>query len=138
MRALLLAAIRFYQRRISPHKGFCCAYRAHTARASCSSLGLRAVRRYGALAGLAVLNRRLYLCGVAHRRFSSVMRPQRQQRGDCDCDLPCDSSCDLPGPRSCPAGECLDFGSCDWGRGKSKDDTKDKDGERHVHIPGQG
>ena len=29
------ATIRFYQRRLSPHKGFCCAYRAHTGRRSC-------------------------------------------------------------------------------------------------------
>ena len=121
--ALVISAIRFYQRRLSPHKGFCCAYRAHTGRQSCSTLGLRAVRRYGALTGLAVLRRRLYLCGVAHRRYGMARRPALAQRGDCDCDLPCDF--DFSG-----LGSCVDCGSCDWGSGKKKD----KD-ETRVHIP---
>ena len=34
-----LAAIRFYQRWISPYKGFRCAYGAHSGRCSCSTLG---------------------------------------------------------------------------------------------------
>ena len=38
MRALALVAIGAYQRYVSPYKGFCCAYRAHTSRASCSAL----------------------------------------------------------------------------------------------------
>ena len=44
-------AIGAYQRYLSPYKGFCCAYRAHTGRASCSALGARVIRRHGLLAG---------------------------------------------------------------------------------------
>ena len=122
MRRLLIAAIRFYQRHISPRKGFCCAYRAHTGRHSCSTLGLRAVRRYGAMQGLGVLRRRLYLCGVVHRRYATQPRPALAQRGDCDCDLPCDFDFGSL--------DCLNCGSCDWGSGKKKD----KD-EQRVYIP---
>lgn len=126
-----LAAIRFYQRFISPHKGFRCAYHAHTGRQSCSHLGLRAVRRYGALSGLAVLRQRLYLCGVAHRRYSVPhRRPPLSQRGDCDI-VPCD--CDLPSTKSCSfAGDILsNCGSCDWPERK----RKDKDKEREIYLP---
>ena len=120
MRTLVLSAIRLYQRHISPWKGFCCAYRVHTGRQSCSTLGLRAVRRYGVLTGLAVLRRRLYLCGVAHRRYGEPpMRPWRAQRGDCDCDLPCDFDCSF----------IPDCGSCDWFGRKKKED------EPPVHVP---
>ncbi|MDP2829197.1 MAG: membrane protein insertion efficiency factor YidD [Sulfuricellaceae bacterium] len=135
---LALAAILAYQRHISPHKGFCCAYRQHTGRASCSSLGYRAIRRHGLLGGFALLHKRTGLCGVAHRRYSpEVVRPFRSQRGDCDLlVLPCDSGCDLG--CNLPSGKnmswCCDLasncGSCDWPERKRKDKL-DKD----VYIP---
>jgi len=124
MRAFVLAAISAYQRYLSPRKGFCCAYRAHTGRKSCSTLGFRAVRRYGVVLGLTVLRRRLYLCGVAHRRYAvPCRRPLRSQRGDCDvgCDLPVDAI------------SCCDAGSCDWP--DLHQTRKRNDSERHMHIP---
>lgn len=126
MQLLVLWAIRIYQRFISSHKGFCCAYRAHTGRASCSSLGYRVVRRYGAVNGLAVLRKRLYLCGVAHRRYSPpYRRPMVAQRGDCDigCSGDCGSVLDYA--------SCLDCGSCDWPNTKERSGEK----EQYVHIP---
>lgn len=60
MKILVLAAIRFYQRKLSPHKGFSCAYAACTGHARCSALGYRAVRRLGVWHGLSVLDRRLH------------------------------------------------------------------------------
>ena len=147
MKFLVLSAIRFYQRHISPYKGFCCAYRAHTGRASCSMLGYRAVRYHGAWRGLAVLRQRLAKCGVAHRRFSGgspVNRPPatfRRQAGFCDvpCDLPCDApcdvgACDVSGPdlacdilSNCPSGDCGD-----WRSSKKK---KRREEEEKVYLP---
>lgn len=131
MRRLLMSAIRFYQRVISPRKGFRCAYRAHTRRAGCSGLGLRAVRRYGAWGGLVVLKKRMHLCGVAHRRFlPRAIRPPARQRGDCDigCDMPCD--CDFPSLDLSDFFRGADCCSCDW------PDRKDKgSGDKYVYIP---
>ncbi|QYF94493.1 membrane protein insertion efficiency factor YidD [Massilia sp. PAMC28688] len=98
---LALAAIRLYQTVLSPYKGFRCAYAATTGCASCSTLGYRAIRRFGLFDGLIVLQWRFEECGKAYRRN----RPRRpmalgHQRGDCDCggcdaiDLDC-CSCDL-------------------------------------------
>lgn len=137
LRRLALAAIRAYQRHLSPHKGYRCAYRQHTGRASCSALGYRAIRRKGLLAGLALLRRRTGLCGIAHRRFHAPgRRLPAAQRGDCDlgCDLPCDL--DLPGGRglsgACDLLSCCDCGSCDWPNRKSR---QRRDAERFVHLP---
>ena len=118
MRRLLLAAIVAYQRWLSPHKGFSCAYRAHMGRASCSALGHRAIRRHGVLAGVAILRQRLHLCGVTHRRLSTVRRPPLAQRGDCDlgCDLPCDGDDCL---RVSRWADCCDLG-CGRDRRKQK------------------
>lgn len=139
MRAFVLAAISAYQRFLSPYKGFCCAYRAHTGRQSCSTLGFRAIRRFGILAGLAVLRRRTFLCGVAHRRYGGLRRhPFNSQSGFCDmgCDLPSDLSCDLPSTGSSSSGSgltdcCCDAANCDW-------PSKKKNGqqpEQKVYLP---
>ena len=124
MKALALAAIRFYQRFISPRKGFCCAYAAYTGDASCSALGYRAIRRFGLRHGMAVLERRLARCGAACTMLARAPQPrapsQRRQAGFLDCGG-CDvGGCgDLPG---CSGGkgaglnvaDCLNCGSCDW------------------------
>ena len=116
---LLLYAIRAYQRFLSPHKGFSCAYRIHTGRASCSNLGFRAVRRYGALAGIAILLNRTNRCGDIHRQLTPK-RPFTYQRGE--CDFGCDG-CDLPSGKT--LANCCEFAdccSCDWPRRKRKND----------------
>ncbi len=140
MRAFILAAIGIYQRHLSSRKGYCCAYRTHTGRKSCSVLGFRAVRRYGTILGLLVLRRRLYLCGVAYRRYADLPsrpRPPRGQRGDCDpgCDAPCDgpdASCDWSHGKKCFRAadfcECLD---CDFPRRE----RRNKGEEQYIHIP---
>ena len=109
-RALLLAAIRGYRRHLSPRKGFACAYRVHAGCASCSSLGLRAISRYGAWRGLGVLRLRLEQCRLVAeerraRRFTLVA-----QAGFIDCDVPCDASC-VDGS-ACDA--CAWTGTGDW------------------------
>lgn len=138
LRALVLAAIRVYQRHVSPHKGFVCAYRLHTGRASCSTLGWRAVRRWGVWRGLAVLRRRLLRCGVAHRRFvgTAPWRPHATQRGDCDvlaCGLDCahPGGCNGPSLQECAG--CCDGCSCDWPDRRTR--QADSAAEAQVHIP---
>ena len=96
--SLALRAIRAYQRFLSPRKGFSCAYRCATGRDGCSGYGYRVIGSFGLLAGLALLRRRLRLCGETHRRRPVVPNPVLYyQRGD--CDLPCDIPCDAVG---CP------------------------------------
>lgn len=112
---LALYLVRFYQRFISPYKGFSCAYRLHTGRAGCSQLGYRAIRRFGVPGGLRVLNRRLERCSEVyhdhcqhhHQHNSRPAMPAQRgfvDCGGCDvpsggCDLPCDAaSCDVATP----------------------------------------
>ena len=141
MRHALLIAIRAYQRYISPHKGFCCAYREHTGGPSCSALGYRAVRRYGVFTGLALVRQRTYRCGVVHRRYRlQPVLAHHSQRGVCDigCDLPCDGGCDGPGgggfSKFFDFLSCCDIGSCDWSDRK----RKSREGEKYVYIPPRG
>lgn len=121
MKTLLLAAIRFYQRIISPRKGFRCAYAACTGHASCSALGYRAVRRFGAWHGLLVLNGRLEKCGIAYRRYRPAAL--QGQAGFLDCDCGGDGCVDC------------DLADCSWGSENKKSKKKKRD--RDVVIPPQ-
>ena len=115
--ALALAAIRFYQRRISPHKGFSCALRIATGGASCSAYGYAVIERFGLARGLGLLQRRLELCGHVHRRAHALapLHPRLQyQRGFCDVPA-CDGPCDLPchGHDGCLSADTVsDMASC--------------------------
>ena len=115
MRELALAAIGVYQRYISPHKGFCCAYRAHTGAASCSALGARVIRRHGLFAGCVLLRQRLKRCGEVYRQCHPPgQRPLAAQRGDCDV------GCDTPGD-GCDVSDACDCCDCDFPDRKRKD-----------------
>lgn len=115
--ALALAAIGFYQRRISPHKGFSCALRVATGGASCSAYGYAVIERFGLARGLGLLQRRLELCGHVHRRASASAPPHprlKYQRGFCDglaCDVPCELPCH--GHGGCMSADtALDMADC--------------------------
>lgn len=137
---IALDFIRIYQGYISPYKGFSCAYRVHTGRQSCSELGFRAIRKYGLVAGISVLRKRTYLCGVVHRRNHMIYtkRPPISQRGDCDlpCDSPCDLDCDLSSGKSCSRWldglSCCDSYGCDWSQ---RNKRKQQDKEKTIYIP---
>ncbi|WP_396270181.1 membrane protein insertion efficiency factor YidD [Ideonella sp.] len=158
MQRLVLWAIEVYQRHLSPRKGFSCAYRCHTGHASCSQLGWRAVRRWGAVGGLQVLRQRLFMCGVAYRRYGPLQParrgvyrgPRAAQQGE--CDIGCDAPCDSPGGKDCGGGggrsgcgfgdalRCADCFSCDlWERRKDRPSSRRKGkgwgDEKYVYIP---
>ena len=106
-----MRAIRGYQRYLSPHKGFNCAYRCATGRDGCSGYGYRVIERFGLMIGCALLRRRLTLCGDTGRKRALAVNPVlHYQRGDCDpgCSADCfpDLSCNnVPNP-------CDGCGSC--------------------------
>ncbi len=110
MKALALLAIRLYQSHLSPHKGYRCAYRARTGRASCSALGYRAIRRHGAWRGYSILRLRLDRCGAIHRRAAPWANAQAGF-----CDLPCDG-CDAADMACDLFSSMDDCGSCGGGR----------------------
>lgn len=93
VKAIALFAIKAYQRYISPHKGFCCAYRVHTGYRSCSVLGYRAIRLYGVLPGIAVLQKRFKRCTAAYQQRLTLAHNHRSLRHSSQqgfCDVPCD------------------------------------------------
>ena len=128
MRYLALQLITAYQRYVSPHKGFCCAYRTLTGRVSCSGYAAKAICRSGVLLGVRLTLRRIRRCSIAYAAISA--RPQgsghladglRLQRGHCDLPV---GDCHAPDGwevADC-AGNCAS-GPCDfWTPGRKKRD----------------
>lgn len=111
------AAIGMYQRYISPHKGFCCAYRAHTGRRSCSAYALGIVDKVGAWALLKALPRQFARCKTAALAIalSQIEDEKRNRWAEA-----CDSSVDI-GEIACDCSDTLNLGdglgSCGEGAG---------------------
>lgn len=144
LQSAALQSIALYKRYLSPYKGFSCAYRVHTGCASCSSLGYRAIRRFGLARGLRILDQRLQRCAIAHRRYTIPKAKQARphaQAGFCDvggCDVP---SCDVPScnhfladcaPSRCNFDACQLINFCDCSLGGSRKKSSDDD---MVYIP---
>ena len=103
--ATAVAAIGAYRRYLSPHKGFCCAYRKVTGRRSCSAYALAIVQRLGAVALVQALPRRFARCKAAYAGWLARFDGRQQDKGarrnerrwweHCDCN-PCDMASNLP------------------------------------------
>lgn len=87
MKQMALLMIVFYQKHISPHKGFSCAYHQHTGHASCSNFGYRAIRRFGVFKGIGVLRMRFSKCDEVYKTHYLFAPKIRNQAGY--CELPC-------------------------------------------------
>ena len=70
MKRLLLAAIRFYRKYISPTRPPCCRFIP-----TCSAYALEAVEKYGALKGGWLALRRILRCNPFHRQKSIEYDP---------------------------------------------------------------
>lgn len=57
IRNMLIGAVRFYQRAISPHKRSCCRYTP-----TCSEYAIQAIEKYGAVKGCYLAIRRILRC----------------------------------------------------------------------------
>lgn len=65
--ATALLAIRFYQRWLSPHKGFCCAHAAVHGGLTCSAAVAQIVHEHGVLGGRLHVKARFTACRAAYR-----------------------------------------------------------------------
>ncbi|MEQ1529821.1 MAG: membrane protein insertion efficiency factor YidD [Methylococcales bacterium] len=121
------SAIGFYQRYLSPYKGFCCAYRAHTGGHSCSAYARIINRRLGAFALLRAMPRQFARCRAAYEALTkdpARTKPRNRQNkksrwyDNCDCSGCNAIDCDVPINAPCKSHHCelpcdLDIGACD-------------------------
>jgi uncharacterized protein len=129
MKRLALLLISSYQGYLSPHKGYCCAYRTLYGRSSCSHFGYRAISRYGILMGIFLLKRRLSKCAAAFQAIGpqrTQVRGLRLQRGHCDLPIgDCHPGHDGDGACLSDSLNGLPYdGSCDFLRRKHRKSSR--------------
>jgi len=83
LRLTAVSAIGVYQRYVSPHKGYCCAYRAHTGRSSCSEFGRRVIGKIGVVAGIRLLFNRFAACAVAAEEIKKNEEKREENNEAC-------------------------------------------------------
>lgn len=117
LKYLSIGLIHFYQKFISPHKGFCCAYHKYSGGRSCSHYAIVAVRRFGVSALWLSLPKRLDDCKVA-----GICIKEKKENDNCgkycesieacncgkDCidNLSCGDSCHMPASLPCEGCDC--------------------------------
>ncbi len=141
-RSSAVGIITFYQRFISPHKGFRCAHRVHHGGQSCSAYAKTAVQTYGLGAAIPLIRQRFTDCGQVARMmrsqaassmpsssFARSDKGKREQNSNCWADAACDCAtygcpnpdiddcalldgCDIGGDACDSCGD-LDLGGCD-------------------------
>ena len=70
MKRLLIAAIRFYQKAISPYRAPCCRFRP-----TCSQYALQAIEKYGALKGGWLALKRISCCHPFYKGKRGIYDP---------------------------------------------------------------
>ena len=107
--------IEVYQRRLSPLKGFHCAYRARKGRASCSEFARRAIERLGVLTGVALLRRRFDKCNRAARALEyEAARAKKKGRWKDRCWSAANSGPGCDGRSTSDACDVLSLGCSLW------------------------
>lgn len=109
MKVLYRLAIGAYQQRISPHKGYRCAYSVTHGGPGCSGAVLSILEENGLFRGWSLIKQRFHNCdSAAKEREERKKRDGRPSKNRCalsnaidtcgdvgDCfDGPCDNSCD--------------------------------------------
>ncbi|MDD4901924.1 MAG: membrane protein insertion efficiency factor YidD [Patescibacteria group bacterium] len=72
-------SIDLYQRFVSPHKGYHCAYRAWHHDISCSEYGKQEIASVGVLEGLILLHERFAGCQLAAEKIKLAARPTEKR-----------------------------------------------------------
>jgi putative component of membrane protein insertase Oxa1/YidC/SpoIIIJ protein YidD len=71
-----VAAIDWYRRKVSPHKGFSCAYRVRSGGRSCAGVVRAALVSGGLFGGMSAAARQPFRCYVAWRMLSEQSEPE--------------------------------------------------------------
>lgn len=74
-----IKGIRDYQKYVSPHKGFCCAYRKLHGTESCSEFLRQAVQVQGLVAAIPLFQERLAACKQAHLTLQAQAQAEEEE-----------------------------------------------------------
>ena len=109
-----LSAIQFYQKFISPKKGFRCAYGVLNNTHGCSGSVKAIIESKGLINGFSDIKGQFSACKQASEELKQRKKKKKNDEGGV-CLEPCTCSaadCAIPSPGKLDACDCLDAASC--------------------------
>jgi putative component of membrane protein insertase Oxa1/YidC/SpoIIIJ protein YidD len=107
MRHAIASSIGFYQRHLSPLKGFCCAHNHLHGRGSCSQFAQRVVLKFGVVRLIPLLKLRFRACRRAFATLSESGRKSQEGGSNSGKEI---SGEDIA--KSCAADAAVNFACC--------------------------
>ena len=104
---LAVLSIAGYQKYLSPHKGFACAYRLLHNEHSCSQYIKDQIQERGLLQAIPLARQRFQACREAKITLQNQSRKKKRRQFNCA------DGCDDCIGSSCMIGECFDFDTPD-------------------------
>ncbi|MBN2768713.1 MAG: membrane protein insertion efficiency factor YidD [Campylobacterales bacterium] len=94
---LAIQLINFYQRYISPHKGYRCAYRVYTGDVSCSEYAKISIQKNGVFRAYPLIKEQFAKCKCAHEALKKEKETETEKKKNSsdtcgsgvDCLAPC-------------------------------------------------
>lgn len=66
IRKISIHSIQFYQKNISPYKGYSCAYRHYTGKDSCSEFTKKCILKYGVVKSIPLFKKQIERCKIVY------------------------------------------------------------------------
>ena len=77
--------IIFYQKLISPHKGYCCAYRAYSGNASCSEFTKITIQKNGLIKAIPSIKKQFLKCKIAFEKIEKKKEKDMKENAADGC-----------------------------------------------------
>jgi len=115
MRHFFIFLITLYQKHLSPHKGFSCAYACYHHSISCSSMVKNIIAEHGVIAGWPLIKQQFKQCQTAyHLLINQDEEPPRRDEGSCYESLKKDTKdCAKEACGNCDLSDCVPDLPCD-------------------------
>lgn len=118
LQKVVLALVKYYQRSLSPHKGFSCAYRKLYRDSSCSQFFVQAINQYGLRASIPLFQKRLEACHRANKTLNVIKSinkagyPAKNKRRKNNCNAIDCRRCDILDLIDCYDSDCNGVPDC--------------------------
>lgn len=112
MKYICVVLIKFYQRFISPYKGFHCAHHVVHGNDTCSNAVKNLIIKYGFFKALPFIRDRFDDCRSAYDYLHTDL--VQSHHIDIPCDIPCDFDVGDCGGSSSKGSVCDCLNFCDW------------------------
>ncbi len=90
-KSISIQIINFYQQKISPYKGYSCAYKYYTNKHSCSEFAKKSINKFGLIKSIPLIGshlqkcKKIYLANINKKQTTKKIDWCNETAGVCGC-----------------------------------------------------